>query len=110
MPTLVPSSEACSGAGYGWFNYFNYKKGSSMLPSGVVSERLTTPAVGYNIVYDNKGVPHVVITGSNDPTPYQSSLGKLLFSEKSASKATEVFKQKANGSYGTKHSWHELIQ
>lgn len=110
MPTLVPSSEACSGAGYGWFNYFDYKKGGSVLPSGLVSERMTSPAVGYNIVYDGNGVPHVVVTGSNDPTPQQLSLDDQVFGISANSKTTDIFKQKPNGSYGTKQSWHELIQ
>lgn len=110
MPTLVPSSQACSGAGYGWFNYFDYKKGSSLLASGIVSEKMTTPAVGYNIVYDGKGVPHVVVTGSNDPTPQQLSMDDQVFGMSGTGTTTEIFKQKTNGSYGTKQSWHELIQ
>jgi type IV pilus assembly protein PilY1 len=110
MPTLVPSSQACSGAGYGWFNYFDYKKNSSLLASGIVSEKMTTPAVGYNIVYDSKGVPHVVVTGSNDPTPQQLSMDDQVFGLSGAGTTTEIFKQKTNGSYGTKQSWHELIQ
>jgi type IV pilus assembly protein PilY1 len=110
VPTLVPSSAACNGTGYGWINYFNYKKGTSFLPSGLVSERTTTPIVGYNILYDSKGVPRVVITGSNDPTPQQSELSKMIFGPQSSGQASEIFKQKANGSYGTKQSWHELIQ
>ncbi len=110
MPTMVPSSEACSGAGYGWFNFFNYKKGGSLLPSGIVSERMITPAVGYNIVYDGNGVPHVVVTGSNDPTPQQLSLDEQVFGLSATNKSTVIFKQKDNGSYGTKQSWHELIQ
>lgn len=110
VPTLVPNSEACSGAGYGWFNFFDYKQGGSMLPSGLVSERLTTPAVGYNIVYGSNGVPHVVVTGSTDPTPQQLSLDDQVFGVSASGKINEIFKQKSNGSYGTKHSWHELIQ
>lgn len=110
MPTMVPSSEACNGAGYGWFNFFNYKKGGSLLTSGIVSERMTTPAVGFNIVYDGNGVPHVVVTGSNDPTPQQLSLDDQVFGLSATSRSTEIFKQKNNGSYGTKQSWHELIQ
>lgn len=110
MPTTVPSSAACSGAGYGWFNFFDYKKGGSPLASGLVSERMLTPAVGYNIVYDNKGVPHVVVTGSNDPTPQQLSLDDQVFGLSSSGTISEIFKQKSNGSYGTKQSWHELIQ
>jgi type IV pilus assembly protein PilY1 len=110
MPTMVPSSQACNGAGYGWFNFFNYKKGGSLLASGIVSERMTTPAVGYNIVYDGNGVPHVVVTGSNDPTPQQLSLDDQVFGLSATTKSTDIFKQKTNGSYGTKQSWHELIQ
>ncbi|MFQ6333980.1 pilus assembly protein [Methylophilus sp. 3sh_L] len=110
MPTLVPSSEACSGAGYGWFNYFNYKKGGSVVASGIVSEKMTTPAVGFNIVYDANGVPHVLITGSNDPTPFEATLSKQVFGLQNTIKSNEIFQQKTNGSYGTKQSWRELIQ
>lgn len=110
LPTLVPNSEACSGAGYGWFNFFDYKKGGSVIAGGTVSERLTTPAVGYNIVYGSNGVPHVVVTGSNDPTPQSLSLDEQVFGLSGTGKASEIFKQKSNGSYGTKQSWHELIQ
>lgn len=110
MPTLVPTSQACSGAGYGWFNYFDYKTGRSILPSGIVSERMTSPAVGYNIVYDSKNVPHVVVTGSNDPTPQQLSLDDQVFGISGVGKTGNIFKQKSNGSYGTKQSWRELIQ
>lgn len=110
MPTLVPSSEACSGAGFGWFNFFDYRTGTSLVPSGVVSERMTTPAVGYNIVYDGNGVPHVVVTGSNDPTPQQLSLDEQVFAQGTSGQTSVIFKQKTNGSYGTKQSWRELIQ
>lgn len=110
MPSLVPSSEACSGAGYGWFNYFNYKNGGSVLPSGIVSERLTAPAVGYNIVYDNKGVPHVMATLSDSPTPGELKLSGQMLGKSDPGNVNEIFKQRKNGSYGTKQSWHELIQ
>jgi type IV pilus assembly protein PilY1 len=110
MPTLVPSSEACSGAGYGWFNYFNYEKGGSMLPSGLVSEHLTSPAVGFNIVYDGDGVPHVMVTLSNKPTPGRQTLDSQVFGIGASGNVNEIFKQRSNGSYGTKQSWHELIQ
>lgn len=110
MPTMVPSSQACSGAGYGWFNFFDYKKGGSMLASGIVSEQMTTPSVGYNIVYDGNGVPHVVVTGSNDPTPQQLKMDEQVFGLSGTTQSSVIFKQKTNGSYGTKQSWHELIQ
>lgn len=112
LSTLVPNSEACSGAGYGFFNYFNYEKGGSMLPSGIVSERLTTPAVGFNLVYDQNHVPHVVVTGSDDPTPRQLNLDDSILGNMNGGigAADYIFKRRSNGSYGTKQTWHELIQ
>jgi type IV pilus assembly protein PilY1 len=110
LSTLVPNSEACSGAGYGFLNYFNYEKGASMLPSGIVSERLTTPAVGINLVYDQNNVPHVMVTGSDDPTPRGVQLDDKIFGQGSPGIAENIFKRRTNGSYGTKQSWHELIQ
>ncbi len=110
MPTIVPNSAACSGAGFGWFNFFNYKNGGSVLASGLISEQMTTPAVGFNIVYDGKGVPHVVVTGSNDPTPQQLKMDEQVFGETASGRISEIFKQKSNGSFGTKQSWRELIE
>ncbi|MGQ2965949.1 pilus assembly protein [Methylophilus sp.] len=109
MPSLVPTSEACSGAGYGWFNYFNYKTGGSVLPSGIVSERLTAPAVGFNIVYDSKGVPHVMATLSDSPTPGETKLGGQMLGRTDPGNVSVIFKQRSNLSYGTKQSWRELI-
>jgi type IV pilus assembly protein PilY1 len=112
LSTLVPNSVACSGAGYGFLNYFNYEKGGSLLPSGVVSERLTTPAVGINLVYDQNNVPHVMVTGSDDPTPTRSLLGDQIVGATNGGPGVvdSIFKKRTNGSYGTKQSWHELIQ
>jgi type IV pilus assembly protein PilY1 len=109
MPSLVPTSEACSGAGYGWFNYFNYKTGGSVLPSGIISERLTAPAVGFNIVYDSKGVPHVMATLSDSPTPSETKLGGQVLGISTPGNVNEIFRQRKNLSYGTKQSWRELI-
>jgi type IV pilus assembly protein PilY1 len=75
-----------------------------------VSERMISPAVGYNVVYDGKNVPHIVVTGSNDPTPEQLSLDDQVFGISGTGKSGNIFKQKSNGSYGTKQSWRELIQ
>jgi type IV pilus assembly protein PilY1 len=112
LSTLVPNSEACSGAGYGFLNFFNYEKGGSMLPSGLVSERLTTPAVGFNLVYDQNNVPHVLVTGSDDPTPRQINMDEQIFGKGTGGpgEIDNIFKRRTNGSYGTKQSWHELIQ
>lgn len=110
MPTLVPNSASCNGAGYGWFNFFNFTNGGGLLPGGLVSEKLSSPAVGYNIIYDSGGTPHVTVTGSNDPTPQQLKTDDAVFSQAGSASGTAIFRQKSNGSYGTKHSWHELIQ
>ena len=112
LSTIVPNSEACSGAGYGFLNYFNYEKGGSMLPSGLVSERLTTPAVGFNLVYDQNNVPHIMVTGSDDPTPRQVNMDEQIFGKGNGGpgEIDNIFKRRENGSYGTKQSWHELIQ
>lgn len=112
LSTLVPNSEACSGAGYGFMNYFNYEKGGSMLQSGLVSEKLTTPAVGFNLVYDQNNVPQILVTGSDDPTPRHLQMDDQVLSKQNPGGAEidNIFKRRENGSYGTKQSWHELIQ
>jgi type IV pilus assembly protein PilY1 len=110
MPTMVATSQACNGGGFGWFNFIDYKTGGSLIQGGVISEKMTSPAVGYNVVYDKNGVPHVVVTLSNKPTPEQLSLDDQVFGLSEAGKSSEIFKRRNNGSYGNKQSWHELIQ
>lgn len=54
VPTVVPTSSACQPAGYGWFNYFDYKTGSAVnLSDAIVSARIGSPIVGFNVMYIN---------------------------------------------------------
>jgi type IV pilus assembly protein PilY1 len=51
IPTLVPSSTACSPGGFGWLNYFNYADGSPVDPGGTgansnVSKKYDSQIVG----------------------------------------------------------------
>lgn len=68
VPTTVPTSSACQPAGYGWFNYFDYKTGLAVVPTLNVSTRTSAPTVGFNVVYID-GKPKVSIVTADDPTP-----------------------------------------
>lgn len=69
VPTTVPTASACQPAGYGWFNYFDYRTGLSVInPFGAVSERTAAPSVGFNVVYID-GKPKVSNVLSDDPNP-----------------------------------------
>jgi type IV pilus assembly protein PilY1 len=69
VPTTVPTASACQPAGYGWFNFFDYKTGKAVVTaSGTVSQRTTAPVVGFNVVYID-GKPKVSIVQSDDPNP-----------------------------------------
>jgi type IV pilus assembly protein PilY1 len=107
-PTLVPSSTSCSPGGYGWFNYFNYKTGGSIpTAGGIVSEKLNSPAVGFNLVYDKDGKPVITVVEANNPTPH------LLDSPNIAGNAdnrTTLFNKNPDGTYGRKSIWRELIR
>jgi type IV pilus assembly protein PilY1 len=62
IPTIVPSSTACSPGGYGWLNYFNYKTGA------VTSIKYDSTIVGINVLYIS-GEPVVSVVTSSNPTP-----------------------------------------
>jgi len=69
VPTTVPTSSACQPAGYGWFNFLDYKTGGSVnIGTGIVSSRTGAPTVGFNVVYID-GKPKVSIVTADDPTP-----------------------------------------
>ncbi|PPC87613.1 MAG: hypothetical protein CTY37_03220 [Methylotenera sp.] len=107
-PTVVPQSTSCSPGGYGWFNFFNYRTGSSVIASGVVSEKLKSPAVGFNLVYDANGKPVVTVVESSNPTPHLIN-NKNVASGGSSKRAT-LFNLNADGTYGKKSIWRELIR
>lgn len=109
MPTTVPNSTSCLGGGYGWFNYFNYKTGGSpIIAGGVVSEKLNTPAVGFNIVYDQDRKPIVSVVESNDPTPHHLK-NKDVAANSDATRET-VYEKYDDGTYGRRSIWRELIR
>lgn len=69
VPTTVPTSSACQPAGYGWFNYFDYRTGRAVPDAaGMVSKQTNSPIVGFNVVYID-GVPKVSIVTADNPTP-----------------------------------------
>lgn len=71
VPTTVPESSACQPAGYGWFNFLDYRTGLSVVTnpaSNVVSQRTTAPSVGFNVVYVN-GKPRVSNVVADDENP-----------------------------------------
>jgi type IV pilus assembly protein PilY1 len=109
-PTIVPSSTTCSPGGSGWFNYFNYKGGAvaSVTPTGIVSEKLNSPAVGFNLVYDASGKPVVTVVESNDPTPHLIDR-KDIASGGGSSRST-LLNKNPDQTYGTKNIWRELIR
>lgn len=109
MPTTVPNSTSCLGGGFGWFNYFNYRTGGSpIIPGGVVSEKLNTPAVGFNILYDQDRKPVVSVVESNDPTPRQ--LRNRDIAAGSDTSRTTVYERYDDGTYGRRSIWRELIR
>ncbi|MEE9332078.1 MAG: PilC/PilY family type IV pilus protein [Methylophilaceae bacterium] len=69
VPTTVPTASACQPSGYGWFNYLDYKTGLSVIaPFGSVSQRTSSPSVGFNVVYIG-GKPAVSNVVADDPNP-----------------------------------------
>lgn len=78
VPTTVPTSSACNPAGFGWFNYLDYKTGRAVVvASGVVSQRTDAPSVGFNTVYVD-GTPKVSNVEADDQNP--KLLDKVPFS------------------------------
>ena len=107
-PTVVPKSTSCSPGGYAWFNFFNFKTGGSVLASGLVSEKLNSPAVGYNLVYDANGKAVVTVVESNNPTPHLI-VNKDIAAGGSGNRAT-ILNLNPDGTYGRKSIWRELIR
>lgn len=69
IPTTVPTSSACQSAGYGWFNFLDYKTGLAVpIAAGVVSQWTAAPSVGFNVVYLN-GTPKVSNVVADNPNP-----------------------------------------
>ena len=108
-PTIVPSSTTCSPGGYGWFNYFNYKTGGAItIAAGVVSEKLSAPAVGFNLVYDSDGKPVVTVVEANDPTPHL--IDRKDIAAGGGANRTTLLDKNPDNTYGRKSIWRELVR
>ena len=108
-PTIVPSSTSCSPGGYGWFNYFNYKTGGAItIAAGVVSEKLSAPAVGFNLVYNSDGKPVVTVVEANDPTPHL--IDRKDIAAGGGANRTTLLDKNPDNTYGRKSIWRELIR
>jgi type IV pilus assembly protein PilY1 len=107
-PTIVPQSSSCSPGGYGWFNYFDYKTGGGLNVTGnVVSEKLNSPAVGYNFVYSPDGRITTTVVEADNPTPHLLQNPDPLNENESGARET-IMNKNENGTYGRKYIWREL--
>ena len=69
VASTVPSNTVCSPGGYGWLNYFNYETGGAVdTLTGLSGGRMSSPIVGFNILYI-AGKPVVEVVTSNNPKP-----------------------------------------
>ena len=108
-PTLVPSSTSCAPGGYGWFNYFNYKNGKPPITaSNVVSEKLSAPVVGFNLVFDADGKSIVTAVQANDPTP--AKIKNSGVGNGGSTNRTTIFDKNNDNTYGRKSIWRELVR
>ncbi|MBA3695739.1 MAG: hypothetical protein H0W85_02995 [Methylotenera sp.] len=106
-PTVVPQSSSCSPGGYGWINYFDYKTGGSVSSTGgVVSERVNSPVVGYNVLYDADGNPKITVVEANSPTPHDFGNSRVAGS---AGIRSTLLKKNDDNTYGRKYIWRELM-
>lgn len=98
VPTMVPSSTACSPGGYGWINYINANNGGAVLPNSTGTVLLGTKThsipVGINILYI-AGRPKVSFTGASNATPQQDPNARF---------------DTGKGFAGKRASWRELIR
>ncbi len=107
-PTLVPASTSCAPGGYGWFNYLNYKTGGAV-STGLVSEKLNSPAVGFGVFYDTNGKPVVTVQRSDQLTPEVTKNSNLVKSN-STSSSTILGPLKPDGTYGRRSIWREIFR
>jgi len=95
VPSIVPSSTACSPGGSGWLNFFDYKTGGPVNATpGISGVKYDSTIVGVNVLFIG-GNPIVEVVTSTDPTP---------------SKDPNVeFKAAAAGFAGKRVLWRELV-
>ncbi len=95
VASIVPASSECSPGGYGWFSYFDYRSGSFVEGGTTVSDMVSAPIVGFNVMYVG-GKPVVGIVTASNPTPKKLADPRFPFSP--------------SGFKGTRVIWRELLQ
>lgn len=95
VASVVPASTDCSPGGYSWLNYFDYSTGAAVGGSGSVSSLVSSPIVGFNVMYIG-GKPVVGIVTANNPTPVKQGGPK--------------FGSSSSGFQGKRVIWRELLQ
>ena len=93
IPSIVPSSTACTPGGFGWLNFVDYKTGTAV--KTIAATKSDSPIVGVNVLYI-EGKPIVSLVTSNKPTPSQPPIQPDFFSTSS-------------GFTGKRVIWRELI-
>jgi type IV pilus assembly protein PilY1 len=94
VPTVVPSSTACSPGGYSWLNFFNYRTGGAIDTStNLAGIKFDSTIVGGNVIYID-GVPQY---------KYVDSTGKM-------GDGGIIFPGTAANFTGKRTLWRELIQ
>ena len=73
-----------------------------------MSEKLNSPAVGFNLVYNANGKPVVTVVESNNPTPHLI-VNKDIAAGGSGNRTT-ILNKNPDGTYGRKSIWRELIR
>lgn len=96
VPTMVPSTTACSPNGYGWINYIQAKTGGLVTTNiaNPVGTKTNAAPTGINLLYIS-GKPTLSYTADNDPTPQLDP--------------NAPFKS-GGGFTGKRASWRELIR
>ena len=71
VPTVIPTTSACTPGGYGYTNYVDYRTGGALegSASGYIGLKSNTPGVGVNIITLESGEVVASIVEVGDPTP-----------------------------------------
>jgi len=108
-PTIVPQSTSCSPGGFGYFNFFDYRTGGSLLPGGIVSESTNSPIVGFNVSYTKDGKPVLKIVESNNPTSRIANTKDWAVGGGNKSDYLLAPSCPTCNTFGRKYNWRELI-
>ncbi|MDE2118551.1 MAG: hypothetical protein KGJ19_08140, partial [Betaproteobacteria bacterium] len=96
VPSIVPSSTACTPGGYGWLNFLNFQTGGAVdVSTNLAAVKYDATIVGVNVIYV-QGMPKVGVVTSTNPTPDLNT--------------SVPFTGSAAGFTGKRVIWRELIQ